>query len=326
MPVGGAAGAPGLAVWTVPGCHPDSPRRAVTEALDLLTGASVPSAATTATILATVAPAIPDLADLLHGRAGLGLGLTGLVSRWSATDGLIGVPTTTDSGGHQVLSGDSGVTVTVREGMTYAALVASARLGTGLPVTPGVGGVPTAVVHVGCDGGNAHLTGSNSSPAVSASTQRAPTRPPSPAIGDGPWFVLVPSVAAAAADGPDHDGLRAQSERVAAALSARTAPVLLVGHGGAGAATVRATGLGNVATLVDDVVTVGTPWGPVATTAFETDLSGDALRLLTALAPTELPAMPDTALALGSSPERQALDVLWRSRTEPWLSFRAPWP
>ena len=316
LPVGGAAGAPGLAVWTVPGCHPDSPRRAVTEALDLLTGASVPSAATTATILATVAPAIPDLADLLHGRAGLGLGLTGLVSRWSATDGLIGVPTTTDSGGHQVLSGDSGVTVTVREGMTYAALVASARLGTGLPVTPGVGGVPTAVVHVGCDGGRSPdwLELVPSGQRVDATGAHPATVP---ATGDGPWFVLVPSVAAAAADRPDHDGLRAQSERVAAALSARTAPVLLVGHGGAGAATVRATGLGNVATLVDDVVTVGTPWGPVATTAFETDLSGDALRLLTALAPTERPAMPDTALALGSSPERQALDVLWRSRTEP---------
>ena len=316
LPVGGAAGAPGLAVWTVPGCRPDSPRRALTEALDLLTGASVPSAATTATVLATVAPAIPDLADLLRGRAGLGLGLTGLVSRWSATDGLIGVPTTTDSGGHQVLSGDSGVTVTVREGMTYAALVASARLGTGLPVTPGVGGVPTAVVHIGCDGGRSPgwLELVPSGQRVDATGAHPATVP---ATGDGPWFVLVPSVAAAAADRPDHDGLRAQSERVAAALSARTAPVLLVGHGGAGAATVRATGLSNVATLVDDVVTVGTPWGPVATTAFETDLSGDALRLLTALAPTELPAMPDTALALGSSPERQALDVLWRSRTEP---------
>ncbi len=316
LPVGGAAGAPGLAVWTVPGCRPDSPRRALTEALDLLTGASVPSAATTATVLATVAPAIPDLADLLHGRAGLGLGLTGLVSRWSATDGLIGVPTTTDSVGHQVLSGDSGVTVTVREGMTYAALVASARLGTGLPVTPGVGGVPTAVVHIGCDGGRSPgwLELVPSGQRVDATGAHPATVP---ATGDGPWFVLVPSVAAAAADRPDHDGLLAQSERVAAALSTRTAPVLLVGHGGAGAATVRATGLSNVATLVDDVVTVGTPWGPVATTAFETDLSGDALRLLTALAPTELPAMPDTALALGSSPERQALDVLWRSRTEP---------
>ena len=118
LPVGGAAGAPGLAVWTVPGCQPESPRRAVTEALDMLTGASVPSAATTATVLAAVAPAIPDLADLLHGRAGLGLGLTGLVSRWSASDGLIGVPATTDLAGHQVLSADSGVTVTVRPGLT----------------------------------------------------------------------------------------------------------------------------------------------------------------------------------------------------------------
>ena len=316
LPVGGAAGAPGLAVWTVPGCKPESPRRGLTEALDMLTGASVPSAATTATVLATVAPAIPDLADLLHGRAGLGLGLTGLVSRWSATDGLIGVPTTTDSAGHQVLSGDSGVTVTVKPGMTYAALVASARLGTGLPVTPGVGGVPTAVVHVGCDDGRSPgwLELVPSGQRVDATGAHPATVP---ATGDGPWFVLVPSVAAAAADRPDHDGLLAQSERVAAALAARTAPVLLVGHGGAGAATVRATGLGNVAPLVDDVVTVGTPWGPVATTAFETDLSGDALRLLTALAPTEIQAVPDTALALGSSPERQALEVLWRSRTQP---------
>jgi len=316
LPVGGTAGAPGLAVWTVPGCRPESPRRGVTEALDMLNGTSVPSAATTAAVLATVAPAIPDLADLLHGRAGLGLGLTGLVSRWSASDGLIGMPSTTDFAGHQVLSGDSGVTVTVRPGMTYAALVASARLGTGLPVTPGAGGVPTAVVHVGCDDGwsPGWLELVPSGQRVDATGAHPATVP---ATGDGPWFVLVPSVAAAAADRPDHDGLLAQSERVAAALAARTAPVLLVGHGGAGAATVRATGLGNVAPLVDDVVTVGTPWGPVATTAFETDLSGDALRLLTALVPIEIPAVTDTALALGSSPERQALDVLWRSRTEP---------
>ena len=176
--------------------------------------------------------------------------------------------------------------------------------------------MPTAVVHVGCDDGRSPgwLELVPSSQRIDATGAHPATVP---ATGDGPWFVLVPSVAAAAADRPDHDGLLAQSERVAAALAARTAPVLLVGHGGAGAATVRATGLGNVAALVDDVVTVGTPWGPVATTAFETDLSGDALRLLTALAPTEVPAVPDTALALGSSPERQALDLLWRSRTEP---------
>lgn len=318
LPVGGGPGAPGLAVWTVPGCRAESPRRGLGEALDLLTGTSIPSAATTARVLTSVALAVPDLADLLHGRTGLATGLTGLVTRWSGTDGLVGAPATVEVDGAQVLSGDSGVAVTIRPGLTYAGLVASARSGAGLPVTPGRDGVPTAVVHVGCDEGHGQAWLELVPPAqrVDATGTHPGTVP---ATGDGPWFVLVPHVAAAASDRPDRDGLLAQAERVAAALAARTAPVLLVGHGGAGAATVRATALGSVSTQVDDVVTVGTPWGPVATTALETDLAGDALRLLTALAPSDTAAVADAVLALGSAPSRQGMDLVGRSRTDAGL-------
>jgi len=315
LPVGGETGAPGLSVWTVPGCRPETPRRGPGEALDLLTGASVPSAATTASVLLSVAPSVPDLADLLHGRTGLPTGLTGLVTRWSGTDGLVGAPATVEVDGHEVLAGDAGVRVTTVLGLTYAGLVASVRSGAGLPVAPGQGGVATAVVHVGCDGAHAQdWLDLVLAPQRVDATGATPATVP--ATGDGPWFVLVPDVAAAAADRPDHDGLLAQAERVAAALATRTAPVLLVGHGAAGAATVRATALGTVAAQVDDVVTVGTPWGPVATTAFETDLTGDALRLLTALAPSDTSAQADTVLGLGSAPARQGLDLVGRSRTD----------
>ena len=54
-----------------------------------------------------------------------------------------------------------------------------------------------------------------------------------------------------------------------------TAPVVLVAYGAAGAVAIRAA---NTATGVSAVVTVGTPWAPIAVTALQSGLGGDVAR------------------------------------------------
>lgn len=305
-PAGGAAAAPGLTVWTVPGCPTTvGTNQELTGALTVL-GGSLPAAPTTVAVaLAAAGAVLPELGDLVHGRAHLGDGLVELVTRWTGTDGLVPPPATAEDAGATVLAADHAVSVTTVPGATYAGLVAGARVGTTLSV---VADAPAGVVHVGCDAGWLATV-----PPAQQVDATLPTPQHIPAHGDGPWFVLLPTPTAAAADGADHDGVLAQATRLATALGDRLDPVLLVGHGGAGAAAVRATALASVAAVVDDVVTVGTPWGPVVATALTTGLGGDALRLLQALLPADVTSVGDPILALGGAPARRGIDLVLRS-------------
>jgi|GEM_PF-1430445 len=305
-PAGGIAAAPGLTVWTVPGCPTRvGTNQELTGALSTLGGSLPPPPATIAAALATAGAVLPDLGSLVHGRTHLGDGFVELVSRWTGTDGLVPPPATADDGGSTVLAADHTVTVTTVPGATYAGLVAGARAGRTLSV---VADAPSGIVHVGCDPGwFATVPTGQQVDATGATPHRIP------AHGDGPWFVLLPTPTSAAADRGDHEGVHAQADRLATALADRLDPVLLVGHGGAGAATLRATALGSVASVVDDVITVGTPWGPLAATSLTTGLGGDALRLLQALLPPEITSVADDLLALGGSPARRGIDLVLRS-------------
>ena len=300
-PVGGDPASPGLSVRTEPGCPGDPALRPATvAALGALRGSLVPTAGQLAEALRSAGADLADLGDLVHARTRLDEGLATLVGRWVGTDGLVGSPATRSAtGGHTVLTADEDVEVVVLPGFTAAALGASARR-RGLALPARAPGGPAAV-HVGCD----PLVWA-AAPAASRLDLTVASPATLPATGDGPWFLLLPTGPAAAATRTDHDGVRAQAELLAAALAPRTAPVLLVGHGGAGAATVLATSLPGIAAVAPEVVTVGTPWGPVSSLALATGLGGDAFRLLRALVPAPAPVAPDDAQDLGGTALQQA--------------------
>ncbi|HEY3004484.1 MAG TPA: hypothetical protein VGJ44_19210, partial [Kribbellaceae bacterium] len=238
-----------------------------------------------ATALAAAAVELPDLADLLVGRRRLGEGLSSLLTRWTLTDGVVPEPTTVPSD----------VTSLVLEGFSYDELVAAGRLRA--YVLADVAEPLDAVVHVGCEAD--WLVGHGAGTRVDA-TVVVPT--PIPASDDGEWFVCIPAPATAAALRTDHDGVAAQADRLTAVLAARTAPVVMVAYGPAGAAAIRAAA---AQPQVSAVVTVGTPWSPVALLTFTTGLGGDALRFLDRIVPELLPEITDPVTAYGCSPAQR---------------------
>ena len=291
-PVGGDPRAPGLAVWTVPGCPsvssagPGGPGFA-----ELLRGYTVPDGRAIAATLRAAGPSAPDLADLLRGRTRLAEGLDSLVTRWKDTDGVVGAVT------------PAGVTATVLTGLSYAELVANGRSGS--YVLDGIGVAADTVVHVGCGAG--WLADVPADHALDA-TPRTPTA--MPATTTGQWFVQLPEPPSVDAERPDHDTVAALAGRLTAVLTGRSADVVLVGYGAAGAAAVRAA-LGQP--RVTAVVTVGTPWSAVALTSLTTGLGGDAVRFLDRLVPDPLPGWTDTLLALGCDPLRRGQALVRRA-------------
>ena len=293
-PVAGDPRAPGIAVWTVPGCPLVGPLGIGGPGYaDLRDGVTVPDGPTIAAALRSVAPSVPDLADLLVGRTRLGDGLTSLVTRWTGTDGVVGVPAVPPAG----------VATTVLSGLSYAEMVAAGRIGS--YVLDDVAVATDTVVHVGCT--DDWLDGQPSGHAVDAT---GPTPAPMAADDTGVWFVRLPNPDAAAAARTDHDAVAAQAERLVAVLAARSAPVVLVGYGPAGVAVVRAARSQPLATAL---VTVGTPWADVALTSLTTGLGGDAVRLLQRLVPDPLPPWTDTLAAISGSPLRRGWELVRRA-------------
>lgn len=294
-PVAGDPRAPGLTAWTVPGCPP--PARTTGDAagglLDLRDGVVLADGALIAASLAAVAPGLADLADLLVGRSRLGDGLDSLVTRWTGTDGVVGAPSTLPDG----------VTSSVLAGFSYAELVAAGRERT--YVLDEVAGPLDAVVHVGC--AVDWLAGRPLAACVDATVVTPSTVP---AAATGSWFVRLPTPVAAAATRPDHDAVAAQAQALAAVLAGRTADVVVVAYGAAGAAAVRAAGS---QPHVTTVVTVGAPWSPVSVLALTTGLGGDALRFLDRLVPTP-PATTDRAVVHGCTPAQRAWSLVGHSR------------
>ncbi|MEO7421051.1 MAG: DUF6603 domain-containing protein [Ornithinibacter sp.] len=293
-PIGGDPRAPGLAVWTLPGCPavssagPGGPGYA-----ELLRGYTVPDGRAVAATLVAARASAPDLADLLVGRPRLAEGIDSLITRWQDTDGVTGA----------VAPG--GVTTSVLTGLSYAELVANGRVGS--YVLDGVGVATDTVVHVGCEAG--WLTDVPGDHAIDA-TGTASTA--MPAAGTGHWFVKLPAPPAVADERPDHDTISALAGRLAGVLTGRSADVVLLAYGAAGAAAVRAA-VGQP--RVTAVVTVGTPWSTVAVTSLTTGLGGDAVRFLDRLVPDPLAGWTDTLLALGCDPLRRGQALVRRAMT-----------
>ncbi|HEY4315383.1 MAG TPA: hypothetical protein VGO19_07755, partial [Actinomycetes bacterium] len=261
--------------------------------VDLRDGVVVPDGATLAASLAAVAPGIHDLADLLVGRERIGEGLDSLVTRWAGTDGVVSAPST--------LPGDVGLTLL--DGMSYVELVAAGR--ERRYVLEGLAAAVDTIVHVGC--ASDWPAGRPPASCVDA-TGSSPT--PIAAADTGDFFVQLPGPSTAATMRPDHDVVAAQAAQLTTVLAGRTAPVVLLGYGAAGAAAVRAaSGLD----AVSAVVTVGAPWSTVSLLALSDGLGGDALRFLDRLVPSPLPATSDAATLHGCTPAQRGWSLVGHS-------------
>ncbi|MEQ4208789.1 DUF6603 domain-containing protein [Actinopolymorpha sp. B9G3] len=291
-PVAGEPRAPGLAVWTEPGCPPNT--EDLLRSLGSLAGGERPDPAVLVGVLRGSAQALPDLADLLVGRDSLAEGLGLLLTRWAGTDGLVGRPA--------ALPDD--VTAVELDGLSYDELVALGSVGH--LVSDVLDPVPVAVVHVGCE--PTWVTDRPVSTAFDCSG--ADSSGTVPAVGGGTWFVRLPTPADAATARPERGGVGEQAARLAGVLADRSDPVVLVGYGACGAAVIRAA---SSLPAVTGVVTVGTPWAGLAVDSLNGGLGGDALRLLRRLRRADEETWPDPLLALEATPLEQVRGVLRRS-------------
>lgn len=250
--------APGVAVWLDPGC-------------DIHRGRYQPPAgnfdSSDPTELASIAEAIraagtelPDLADLMTGRARLDEGFQALIDRFTGTDGLIGRPASLPTGVNGVDIG----------GLSYRELVAFGAIN--LLPQEAFGSAPDAVVYVGCEDLWSTCFGSDSLDAREDVSELGV-----PASINGHWSVCLPDPAAAAAARPDRGAIDEQCHRMIDVLQDRATPMTIVAFGSAGAAAIKAA---STITAIDRVVTVGSPWAPVSLNGLLSGLSGDALRLL----------------------------------------------
>jgi len=293
-PIGASDGAPGLAVWTDTGCRP--PELTYQPRLGDVDLAEPPEADTLVAALHDAASSLPDLADLLVGRAGLASGFTALRNRCVGTDGVLGRPASLPA---EVAGVDLG-------GYGYRELVALGVEGTLL--TMAIETVPTAVLYLGCEQRWADAFG----PANSFDGRVNDPSALIPTTGDGRWSLAIPLPREAEIDRPDLGAVGAQAARIAAVLALRSDPITVVAYGSAGAAAIRAA---MTAPEVSRVVTVGAPWAPVAMTAFETGSSGDAVRFLRQLGRPERAEWPEDLLAFEMTPARRAHHLLDRLHT-----------
>ena len=294
--LGGETAAPGLVAWTVPGCPPPSMALGTDSGTlaGLVSGLAVPDGPTIARALTDSARSVPAVSDLTEARSRLGEGLDSLLARWAGTDSVTAAPSTLPAG----------VAALVVEGASYAEIVAAGRAR--VAVLDDLVAPLSAVVHVGTNGD--WLAGHDPSAALDATTA-APA--PMPPADNGEWFLQLPAPVDASVLRPDHDAVAAQVDRLVAVLGGRTADIVIVAYGAAGAAAIDAAArLDRVAA----VVTIGTPWSPVSLLALGEGLGGDALRLLDRLTPESLPEHDDQDIALACSPLYRAWSLVRHSR------------
>ena len=234
-------------------------------------------------------------------------GLDGIVARWSGGDGRI-VPPLNPPAGVDVITLED-----VAAGQVFDALDLEDLLDHVPPVTLHVR-VATSATDLFPDAPPERivdLTAANRAP----ETFSAPT----PAAGE--WFVALGTRDGCRLATGDPDGTLGQSARlgrVVDAFASLGTGQLLVGDGGAGHAArlVAAT-----ASSISDVVTVGTPYGPVSLTVLDEAAAGDAWRLLKDL------LVPDTGtddadLARGRALVAALAEV--DARTDPAVELRLP--
>jgi large repetitive protein len=245
-----------------------------------------------------------EIRDLATGR-NIASGLADLITRWSATDGRI-VPPATPPAGVDV----------------DRIRVAAGQLLGRLDLEDQLGRLPTTVVYVAI--GDASWPGA---PADRRVDLTAPGLTPdmfaAPTAAAGDWFVALGERAACRLASGDDDGTVGQAARLGRVLDA-LAPLgtdlVLVGLGGAGHAARLAA---QEQPAFSDVVTLGTPLGPVSLTALATQPTADALRLLQRLLPAPNADAPDDEdLSLGRNLVAAMMELV--DRADPTVELRPP--
>lgn len=253
--------APGVAVWLDPGC--DIHRGRYQPPAGNFDAGEPNELASIADAIRAAGTELPDLAELMTGRDRLDEGFQALVDRFTGTDGLIGRPASLPSGVNGIDIG----------GLSYRELVAFGAIN--LLPQEALGIAPDAVLYVGCEGIWSSCFGSDSLDARGDTGDLGV-----PAASNGHWSICLPTPAEAAAARPDRGAVDEQCQRLIDVLEDRTAPITVVAFGSAGAAAIKAT---STVTVIDRVMTVGSPWAPVSLNGLLSGLSGDALRLLVQL-------------------------------------------
>ena len=253
----------------------------------------------------------PDIRALIDGR-NLAGGLEGIALRWTGGDGRIVPPA----------SAVPGVTLD-RAG------VAAGQLLEQLDLEDLTGRTPTTTVYVGLGSGMwpeapAHRRIDLSAPGLAATMFTVPA----PAVGD--WFIALGGRSDCLLAGSSTDGTPEQAARLARvldALGAVSSDMVVVAVAGAGHAARLAA---QTQTKVTDLITLGTPLGPIALTALSTQPTADAIRLLhRLLPPAPVPGSvdPDAAgededLSLGRALVGSMMELV--DRLDPAAELRPP--
>jgi large repetitive protein len=221
-----------------------------------------------AAALAAEATVAADVRALVDGRNVEG-GLAALASRWIGGDGRIVPPVTAPAG----------VTIDL-SGLSVGQFISQ------LDLEDLTGRTPTTTVYVALGeaawpdapaGRRVDLT----APMLEATMFAAPSAP-----DEGDWFVALGTRTDSMPPGTIGDGTPEQAARLARVLNAFSGDIVLVAVAGAGhAARVAA----QAESAVTDLITLGTPLGPISLTAIGTQPTADALRLLHRLLPPPLP-------------------------------------
>ncbi|HET9444424.1 MAG TPA: hypothetical protein VFO65_13930, partial [Acidimicrobiales bacterium] len=282
LPLGTGAGAPALSL----AIGPDGPRIAPSTTTDALRtwrpGRPGLAPGGLARAVLDEGLAGDDTAALARGRGQLGTGLEALVVRVTGTDVMVAPPPPS--------SPVAGVAVSTHPSMLWTAWPGLAtEVALKGPVPAGAAVVRVAV-------GTAASHPWTDAPAGRLVDLSAPGLAPESftvtAPDGGDWFVVLATRADAALGTGDPTGVAGQAARLRRVVSALGAsrPVVLLAVGGAGHAARLAA---DAEASVGHLVTLGTPWTPVAFDTARDGVSADALRLLEALLPAADPAEPD---------------------------------
>lgn len=257
-------------------------------------GAPLPDPADLLAAIGVDAAIDPALRDVLAGRAPDAGMIEGLVSRWAGTDGVVGVAESALPAGldlHRVAGLVHGAPLRgpeVTAALTATLGAAPARV---VLIAVEADGEPTLLAPAGGDAGVAleiDLTAAGSPPDAFDLPTAAPV---------GVTVVRLGGKAACAAGATDgFHGQVARLARVLGALAPTGVDVTVVAGGAAGRPAVEAAS----GTGVTRVVTVGTPWSPLALSDVDVAPVAEGLRMLRALAGlTEGAPAPNAAAARG---------------------------
>ena len=291
VPLAPLAGAPALAVWVTPDGPPAARDTTPTVIEPWRPGLDGLDARSLADALAFEAIAADDVRDLLAGRPDVAGGLEALVTRWAGTDGRV-VPPDTDPAGVTVVRVPD-ATAADLPGMVDVAELLGREPATVVRVAVAA---PDALAWIVEDGIPADRVIDLTTPGL------APGAFTPPAAAAGEWYVALGGRQAARLASGDADGVQGQAERLGRVLDAFAGlpgGLVVVAEAAAGHAARRAA---EAAAAVTDLVSLGTPLGPVSFAVLDTQPAADALRLLARLLPArneDLGDDPDLARGRG---------------------------